>query len=171
MLSLIEQIRTGALWDFPGGVHPAENKKQSNKTELAHAAIPSEIVLPLKQHIGKAGNLLVAEGDYVLKGQPLTQSETGFTVPVHAPTSGTLTAIEPRTVAHPSGLSELCAVITPDGKDAWCERKPVADYQQDPPDALIDIIRLAGISGMGGAGFPTAKKIQSGFARTEILIV
>ncbi|WP_420788448.1 electron transport complex subunit RsxC [Vibrio alginolyticus] len=171
MLSLIEQIRTGALWDFPGGVHPAENKKQSNKTELAHAAIPSEIVLPLKQHIGKAGNLLVAEGDYVLKGQPLTQSETGFTVPVHAPTSGTLTAIEPRTVAHPSGLSELCAVITPDGKDAWCERNPVADYQQETPDALIDIIRLAGISGMGGAGFPTAKKIQSGFARTEILIV
>ncbi|WP_337161026.1 electron transport complex subunit RsxC, partial [Vibrio alginolyticus] len=171
MLSLIEQIRTGALWDFPGGVHPAENKKQSNKTELAHAAIPSEIVLPLKQHIGKAGNLLVAEGDYVLKGQPLTQSETGFTVPVHAPTSGTLTAIEPRTVAHPSGLSELCAVITPDGKDTWCERNPVADYQQETPDALIDIIRLAGISGMGGAGFPTAKKIQSGFARTEILIV
>ncbi|HCZ9259645.1 TPA: electron transport complex subunit RsxC [Vibrio alginolyticus] len=171
MLSLIEQIRTGALWDFPGGVHPAENKKQSNKTELAHAAIPSEIVLPLKQHIGKAGNLLVSEGDYVLKGQPLTQSETGFTVPVHAPTSGTLTAIEPRTVAHPSGLSELCAVITPDGNDAWCERNPVADYQQETSDALIDVIRLAGISGMGGAGFPTAKKIQSGFARTEILIV
>ncbi|MFB1096902.1 electron transport complex subunit RsxC [Vibrio diabolicus] len=171
MLSLIEQIRTGSLWDFPGGVHPAENKKQSNKTELVHAAIPSEIVLPLKQHIGKAGNLLVAEGDHVLKGQPLTQSETGFTVPVHAPTSGTLTAIEPRTVAHPSGLSELCAVITPDGNDTWCDRKPVADYKQETPDALIDIIRLAGISGMGGAGFPTAKKIQSGFARTEILIV
>ncbi|MCR9550580.1 electron transport complex subunit RsxC [Vibrio sp. RM-44-3] len=171
MLSLIEQIRTGSLWDFPGGVHPAENKKQSNKTELVHAAIPSEIVLPLKQHIGKAGNLLVAEGDHVLKGQPLTQSETGFTVPVHAPTSGTITAIGPRTVAHPSGLSELCAVITPDGNDTWCDRKPVADYKQETPDALIDIIRLAGISGMGGAGFPTAKKIQSGFARTEILIV
>ncbi|MCA2415718.1 electron transport complex subunit RsxC [Vibrio chemaguriensis] len=171
MLSLIEQIRTGSLWDFPGGVHPAENKKQSNKTELVHAAIPSEIVLPIKQHIGKAGNLLVAEGDHVLKGQPLTQSETGFTVPVHAPTSGTITAIEPRTVAHPSGLSELCAVITPDGNDTWCDRKPVADYKQETPDALIDIIRLAGISGMGGAGFPTAKKIQSGFARTEILIV
>ncbi|HHF3170052.1 TPA: electron transport complex subunit RsxC [Vibrio diabolicus] len=171
MLSLIEQIRTGSLWDFPGGVHPAENKKQSNKTELVHAAIPSEIVLPLKQHIGKAGNLLVAEGDHVLKGQPLTQSETGFTVPVHAPTSGTITAIEPRTVAHPSGLSELCAVITPDGNDTWSDRKPVADYKQETPDALIDIIRLAGISGMGGAGFPTAKKIQSGFARTEILIV
>ncbi|MHA2739827.1 electron transport complex subunit RsxC [Vibrio harveyi] len=171
MLSLIEQIRTGSLWDFPGGVHPAENKKQSNKTELVHAAIPSEIVLPLKQHIGKAGNLLIAVGDKVLKGQQLTASDSGFTVPVHAPTSGQVTAIEPRTVAHPSGLSELCAVITPDGNDAWCEKTPVADYTQESADALIDVIRLAGISGMGGAGFPTAKKIQSGIARTEILIV
>ncbi|MGR5210062.1 electron transport complex subunit RsxC [Vibrio rotiferianus] len=171
MLSLIEQIRTGSLWDFPGGVHPAENKKQSNKTELVHAAIPSEIVLPLKQHIGKAGNLLVAVGDTVLKGQQLTASDSGFTVPVHAPTSGQITAIEPRTVAHPSGLSELCAVITPDGNDTWGERTPVADYTEESADALIDVIRLAGISGMGGAGFPTAKKIQSGIARTEILIV
>ncbi|PQJ39792.1 electron transport complex subunit RsxC [Vibrio campbellii] len=171
MLSLIEQIRTGSLWDFPGGVHPAENKKQSNKTELVHAAIPSEIVLPLKQHIGKAGNLLIAVGDKVLKGQQLTASDSGFTVPVHAPTSGQVTAIEPRTVAHPSGLSELCAVITPDGNDIWCEKTPVADYTQESADALIDVIRLAGISGMGGAGFPTAKKIQSGIARTEILIV
>ncbi|MGR5445457.1 electron transport complex subunit RsxC [Vibrio jasicida] len=171
MLSLIEQIRTGSLWDFPGGVHPAENKKQSNKTELVHAAIPSEIVLPLKQHIGKAGNLLIAVGDIVLKGQQLTASDSGFTVPVHAPTSGQVTAIEPRTVAHPSGLSELCAVITPDGNDTWCEKTPVADYTQESADALIDVIRLAGISGMGGAGFPTAKKIQSGIARTEILIV
>ncbi|MCA0937871.1 electron transport complex subunit RsxC [Vibrio alginolyticus] len=171
MLSLIEQIRTGSLWDFPGGVHPAENKKQSNKTELVHAAIPAEIVLPLKQHIGKAGKLLVAAGDTVLKGQPLTQSETGFTAPVHAPTSGQITAIEPRTVAHPSGLSELCAVIKPDNKDTWCEKTPVADYTQESADALIDVIRDAGISGMGGAGFPTAKKIQSGVARTEILIV
>ncbi|EOV9522505.1 electron transport complex subunit RsxC [Vibrio parahaemolyticus] len=171
MLSLIEQIRTGSLWDFPGGVHPAENKKQSNKANLVRASIPAEIILPLKQHIGKAGNLLVSVGEHVLKGQALTQSETGFTVPVHAPTSGTITAIEPRTVAHPSGLSELCAVITPDGQDTWCKKSPIADYTQESADTLIDIIRLAGISGMGGAGFPTAKKIQSGIARTEILIV
>ncbi|EDP58195.1 electron transport complex subunit RsxC [Vibrio sp. AND4] len=171
MLSLIEQIRTGSLWDFPGGVHPAENKKQSNKTELVHAAIPSEIVLPLKQHIGKAGNLLIAVGDTVLKGQQLTASDSGFTVPIHAPTSGQVIAIEPRTVAHPSGLSELCAVIAPDGSDSWGNKTPVADYTQETADTLIDVIRLAGVSGMGGAGFPTAKKIQSGLARTEILIV
>ncbi|MDF2153869.1 electron transport complex subunit RsxC [Vibrio sp. CAU 1672] len=171
MLSLIEQIRTGSLWDFPGGVHPAENKKQSNKIELAHAAIPQEIILPLKQHIGKAGNLLIEAGEHVLKGQPLTSSDSGFILPVHAPTSGRVVAIEPRTVAHPSGLSEPCLVMIPDGKDEWAEKKPVTDYTEENAEALIDVIRLAGISGMGGAGFPSAKKIQSGLARTEIFIV
>ncbi|ENO1829332.1 electron transport complex subunit RsxC [Vibrio vulnificus] len=171
MLSLIEQIRTGALWDFPGGVHPTENKRQSNQQPLVHAALANEIVLPLKQHIGKPGNILVNVGDHVLKGQLLTQSNAGFTLPIHASTSGTITAIETRTVAHPSGLSEMCVVITPDGQDTWCEKQPVVDYSQQNSDYLLDVIRMAGISGMGGAGFPTAKKIQSGLGRTEILIV
>ncbi|MEZ8928820.1 MULTISPECIES: electron transport complex subunit RsxC [unclassified Vibrio] len=171
MLSLIEQIRTGSIWNFPGGVHPAENKKQSNTTDIVHARLPEEIVLPVKQHIGKPGNLLVAVGDAVLKGQQLTALETGFTLPVHAPTSGVITAIEPRTTAHPSGLSDVCVVIKPDGLDAWIEKNPVEDFSTKTSDELLDVIRQAGISGMGGAGFPTAKKLQSGLGRTDILIV
>ncbi|MFM2608553.1 electron transport complex subunit RsxC [Vibrio chagasii] len=171
MISLIEQIRTGSIWTFPGGVHPAENKKQSNTTDIVHARLPEEIVLPVKQHIGKPGNLLVATGDTVLKGQQLTALDTGFTLPVHAPTSGVITAIEPRTTAHPSGLSELSVVIKPDGLDAWIERNPVEDFSTKTSDELLDVIRQAGISGMGGAGFPTAKKLQSGLGRTDILIV
>ncbi|MEZ8485477.1 electron transport complex subunit RsxC [Vibrio splendidus] len=171
MISLIEQIRTGSIWNFPGGVHPAENKKQSNTTDIVHARLPEEIVLPVKQHIGKPGNLLVAVGDIVLKGQQLTALETGFTLPVHAPTSGVITAIEPRTTAHPSGLSEMCVVIKPDGLDAWIEKNPVEDFSTKTSDELLDVIRQAGISGMGGAGFPTAKKLQSGLGRTDILIV
>ena len=73
MLSLIEQIKSGALWDFPGGVHPPENKKQSVKSEIAKASIPQEIVLPVKQHIGKPGTITVEVGEQVLKGQPLTK--------------------------------------------------------------------------------------------------
>ncbi|CAH7006673.1 SoxR (2Fe-2S) reducing system protein RsxC [Vibrio chagasii] len=171
MISLIEQIRTGSIWSFPGGVHPAENKKQSNTTDIVHARLPEEIVLPVKQHIGKPGNLLVTAGDTVLKGQQLTALDTGFTLPVHAPTSGVITAIEPRTTAHPSGLSELSVVIKPDGLDAWIERNPVEDFSTKTSDELLDVIRQAGISGMGGAGFPTAKKLQSGLGRTDILII
>ncbi|MDP2489445.1 electron transport complex subunit RsxC [Vibrio splendidus] len=171
MISLIEQIRTGSIWNFPGGVHPAENKKQSNTTDIVHARLPEEIVLPVKQHIGKPGNLLVAVGDIVLKGQQLTALETGFTLPVHAPTSGVITAIEPRTTAHPSGLSDVCVVIKPDGLDSWVTKHPVEDFSTKTSDELLDVIRQAGISGMGGAGFPTAKKLQSGLGRTDILIV
>ncbi|MEF1186849.1 electron transport complex subunit RsxC, partial [Vibrio sinaloensis] len=171
MLSLIEQIRTGALWDFPGGIHPPENKRQSIQSPIARASLPSEIVLPVKQHIGKPGTITVNVGDEVKKGEALTKYDTSFMLPIHAPTSGKVVAIEHRTTAHPSGLSELCIVIHPDGEETWIDRECVEDYRQSSPDELIEIIRQAGISGMGGAGFPTAKKIQSGLARTEILIV
>ncbi|EKF9261262.1 electron transport complex subunit RsxC [Vibrio cholerae] len=171
MLSLIEQIKSGKLWDFPGGIHPFENKHQSNRQPIINASIPNELVLPLKQHIGKAGDLLVKVGDRVLKGQPLTQYTSTFMLPIHAPTSGIISAIEPRTVAHPSGLSELCIVLTPDQQEEWFDLQPQPDYQQLSPETLLELIRQAGISGMGGAGFPTAKKLQSGLSRTEILII
>ncbi|WP_195707995.1 electron transport complex subunit RsxC [Vibrio metoecus] len=171
MLSLIEQIKSGKLWDFPGGIHPFENKHQSSRQPIINASIPNELVLPLKQHIGKAGDLLVKVGDRVLKGQPLTQYTSTFMLPIHAPTSGVISAIEPRTVAHPSGLSELCIVLTPDQQEEWFELQPQPDYQQLSPETLLELIRQAGISGMGGAGFPTAKKLQSGLSRTEILII
>ncbi|ELL0576466.1 electron transport complex subunit RsxC [Vibrio cholerae] len=171
MLSLIEQIKSGKLWDFPGGIHPFENKHQSNRQPIINASIPNELVLPLKQHIGKAGDLLVKVGDRILKGQPLTQYTSTFMLPIHAPTSGVISAIEPRTVAHPSGLSELCIVLTPDQQEEWFDLQPQPDYQQLSPETLLELIRHAGISGMGGAGFPTAKKLQSGLSRTEILII
>ncbi|MCL9782606.1 electron transport complex subunit RsxC [Vibrio sp. S4M6] len=171
MLSLIEQIKSGAMWDFPGGIHPPENKTQSVQQPLIKASLAKEIVLPIKQHIGTPGNLTVSVGEKVLKGQALTHYNTSFMLPVHASTSGTITAIEPRTVAHPSGLQETCIVIKPDGEDKWIERKPCSDFLNESPDELIETIRKAGVSGLGGAGFPTAKKVQSGLARTEILIV
>ncbi|PCD88720.1 electron transport complex subunit RsxC [Vibrio mediterranei] len=171
MLSLIEQIKSGSLWDFPGGVHPQENKKQSNQSSIAKANIPNELVIPLKQHIGKPGDILVTVGERVLKGQPLSQVNAAFMLPIHAPTSGTIKAIEPRTIAHPSGLSDLSIVIEADQQDEWFDLNPCENYLDELPESLIERIRLAGISGMGGAGFPTARKIQSGLQRTEILIL
>ncbi|MEZ9915868.1 electron transport complex subunit RsxC [Vibrio breoganii] len=171
MLSLIEQIRSGHLWDFPGGIHPPEHKAQSLTHKIGRANIANEIVIPVKQHIGKEGDLLVKVGDSVLKGQPLTQYHTSLSLPVHASTSGVVTAIEPRTGCHPSGLPELSIVIKPDQKDTWIEHSGITDYQELSAEELVNVIRQAGISGMGGAGFPTARKLQSGFGRTDILII
>ncbi|WP_193000247.1 electron transport complex subunit RsxC [Vibrio litoralis] len=171
MLSLIEQIRHGMIWDFPGGIHPPENKIQSSTAPIVQAELPEEFVLPLKQHIGRPGDVCVNVGDKVLKGQQLTQANLAFMVPVHAPSSGTVTAIEKRTIAHPSGLSDLCIVIKPDGNDTWCEKKPVSNYLERDSEVLIEKIRQSGISGMGGAGFPTARKLHTGLAKTKILII
>ncbi|WP_063658260.1 electron transport complex subunit RsxC [Aliivibrio fischeri] len=172
MLSIIEQIKQGQLWDFHGGIHPEENKTISNQAAIQQAGIPSQLVLPLKQHIGGKGDILVSVGDVVLKGQPLTQGNIAMCVPIHAPTSGRITAIEPRTVAHPSGLTDLCIVIESDGEDRWIEdRTPIDDFSSVDPIDLIERIRQSGISGMGGAGFPTSRKIQSGIGKAEMLII
>lgn len=171
MQSIIEQIKHGKLWDFHGGIHPAENKAQSSQAPIAFAGIPHEIVLPLKQHIGTKGDIIVNVGDYVYKGQPLTQGDIAMCVPIHASTSGTITAIEERTTAHPSGLSDLCIVIKPDGKDTWFDLHPIADYELENSEDLINIIRLNGIAGLGGAGFPTARKLQGGLGQVDILII
>ncbi len=171
MLSIIEQIKQGQLWDFHGGVHPAENKAISNQAELRHAGVPQQLIIPLKQHIGSRGDIIIAVGDNVLKGQPLTQGDIAMCVPVHAPTSGTVTAIEQRTIAHPSGLTDLCIVIDSDGNDQWCEQSPVADYTAEDSADLIEKIRLSGIAGLGGAGFPTSRKLQGGLGKVDILII
>lgn len=148
------------LWSFPGGIHPAENKHQSTGRPIRKAAIPDRLVLPLQQHIGLPAEALVQPGDRVLKGQKIADVIDGMGVPVHAPTSGAIVAIERHPVPHPSGMTDWCIVLEPDGDDTWCELSPVADYRKLDRSTVLDLIRDAGISGMGGAGFPTNIKLR-----------
>ncbi|MCF2907306.1 electron transport complex subunit RsxC [Pseudoalteromonas sp. DL2-H2.2] len=172
METLLEQIEHGKLWQFPGGIHPPEQKSVSNQASIGRIPLPDYLVLPLKQHIGANGQLLVNKGDSVRKGQPLTRPGANWSLPVHAPTSGVISDIKPMPSAHPSALPELSIVLTPDGEDKWCELNPVADYTQLDKQALIDIIHHAGIAGMGGAGFPTYVKADSAKHKpVEFLVV
>ncbi|MFQ2236173.1 electron transport complex subunit RsxC [Aeromonas dhakensis] len=171
MQSLLERIKAGTLWDFHGGIHPPENKEQSSLTPVVDAGLPPQLIIPVRQHAGPAGDLLVRVGDRVKKGQPLTRHEKGRIVPVHASTSGTITAIGHHTVAHPSGLDDLCITLTPDGEDAWGERKGQADYWNLERGELLERIQQAGIAGLGGAVFPTHSKLDVRGQLTEILIV
>ena len=148
------------LWDFSGGVHPPENKQQSSQRPLRQAPVPEQIILPLQQHIGEPAEVIVSVGDHVLKGQKVADVTIGMGVPVHASTSGTIEAIEQRPVPHPSGMADWCVVLKPDGEDQWCELNPVSDYHQLEREQLLQVIRDAGISGMGGAGFPTDIKLR-----------
>nr|WP_290444402.1 electron transport complex subunit RsxC [Pseudoalteromonas sp. XMcav2-N] len=160
------------MWQFPGGIHPPEQKSVSNQASIGRIPLPDYLVLPLKQHIGANGQLLVNKGDSVLKGQALTRPGANWSLPVHAPTSGVISDIKPMPSAHPSALPELSIVLTPDGEDSWCELCPVSDYTQLDNQALIDIIHHAGIAGMGGAGFPTYVKADSAKHKpVEFLVV
>lgn len=171
MQSLLERIKAGNLWDFHGGIHPADNKLQSSQSPVVDAGLPPRLIIPLRQHAGPAGDLLVQVGDKVKKGQPLTRYAKGRIVPVHASTSGTITEIGNHTVAHPSGLGDLCVILTPDGEDAWGERNGKADYWNLERGELLERIQQAGVAGLGGAVFPTHSKLDGRGQLTEILIV
>jgi electron transport complex protein RnfC len=171
MQHLLERIKAGTLWDFHGGIHPPENKHQSSLTPVVDAGLPPQLIIPVRQHAGPAGDLLVQIGDKVKKGQPLTRYDKGRIVPVHASTSGTITAIGHHTVAHPSGLDDLCITLTPDGEDAWGEHQGKPDYWNLDRGELLERIQQAGIAGLGGAVFPTHSKLDGRGQLTEILIV
>ncbi len=147
MHSLLERIKAGTLWDFHGGIHPADNKLQSSQSPVVDAGLPPRLIIPLRQHAGPAGDLLVQVGDKVKKGQPLTRYAKGRVVPVHASTSGTITEIGNHTVAHPSGLGDLCVILTPDGEDEWGERNGKADYWNLERGELLERIQQAGGGG------------------------
>ena len=170
MLNLLNLFRKEKLWDFQGGIHPPEMKTQSNGTPLSQLPLPERFIIPLKQHIGHEGEICVAPGDKVLRGQPLTFGG-GRMLPVHAPTSGTIEEIAPHMTAHPSGLSELCIFLRADGEDRWTTLDPQPDYRALSREEAVKRIHNAGIAGLGGAGFPTATKLRGGLRGVKTLII
>ncbi|WP_339514817.1 electron transport complex subunit RsxC [Pseudomonas sp. RL_15y_Pfl2_60] len=148
-------------WDIPGGIHPPERKDLSTQTAIQPAPLPARLIVPLNQHIGVPAEPVIAVGEHVLKGQLIAKANGFVSVPVHAPTSGSISFIGPQPYPHVSGMLAPAIVIDSDGKDQWCELQPCADYRQLEPSALLELIRRAGISGLGGAGFPTAVKLTA----------
>jgi len=148
------------IFKFHGGVHPPENKAQSTQHTIGQLPLPEKLVLPLRQHVGNIPKIKVNIGDKVLKGQLLAEAEGTVSAAIHAPTSGTVSAIEDTTIPHPSGLPDRCITITPDGKESWIDLKP-QDWRKADRRALIASLRLSGIVGLGGATFPTHIKLRS----------
>ncbi|WP_115718113.1 electron transport complex subunit RsxC [Gallaecimonas mangrovi] len=162
MLTLLERLSSDQVFDFHGGIHPPEYKSLSNNKPIGKLPLAEELVVPLRQHLGEMGEVLVKANDRVLKGQPLSKALSVMGVPVHAPTSGTVISIENRPLTHASGLWDKAVVIKPDGQNQWAEKHPInAPFEADPAE-LLKALKNAGLSGMGGAGFPTGVKLGSG---------
>ena len=152
-------------WVTPGGVHPPENKHQSVTQGIGQLPIPEKLVIPLSQHIGAAAIPCVEVGQAVLKGQVIAKPAGVVSIPMHAPTSGTISAIEHRPIAHSSGMLAPCIEITSDAADTWIDHEGISDYEHISPAKLLEMVANAGISGMGGAGFPSAVKLNPGRQR------
>lgn len=152
-------MSTWLIHPLRGGVHPPQCKTLSNQQPIHSAPLPKQLIVPLLQHIGSRTEALVNVGDQVLKGQLIADSTSAISAAVHAPSSGTVSFIGPQPYPHVSGQLLDAIVIDTDGLDTWCPLEPVTDFTQATAAELLAKVRQAGISGLGGAGFPTAIKL------------
>ncbi|HUO83276.1 MAG TPA: electron transport complex subunit RsxC [Gammaproteobacteria bacterium] len=155
--------RAHRVWKFPGGLRLPPHKSASTAEPVATAEPPAVAVLPLSQHAGAASVPIVAAGRRVLAGEPVARANDGISAPLHAPTSGTILAIEDRQVPRPGGPVEPCVILEADGRDQRYEGyEPVDDPQALAPAEIRRLVHEAGIVGLGGAVFPAAVKLEAG---------
>jgi electron transport complex protein RnfC len=160
------------LWSFHGGIHPPQHKQESTVQPIGQSTIARELVIPLHQHIGESATPIVEVGEQVLKGQKIARAQGYVSASVHASSSGTVIAIEERPIPHPSGLSAHCIVIASDGADRWHSHRPEeCHYSEMEPSHLRNLIRSAGIVGLGGAGFPSFIKLNPTSHAIDTLIL
>ena len=143
---------------FAGGIHPYDGKELSKDKPIQDILPGSELVYPLSQHIGAQAKAIVAKGDRVLTGQKIAESGGFVSAPVYASVSGTVKAIEPRRVV--TGDMVMSIVVENDGLYEDVGFYPQAPLEKLGREEIIDIVREAGIVGMGGAGFPTHVKLS-----------
>lgn len=149
---------TERLSHFHGGLVLRHHKKMSCDHEMVEAGIPDKLLIALKANRGMQPKLVVEIGDTVLKGQVIAATENPSGLLVHAPTSGTIKALNRTVTAGPDAAEAPCLTLLPDGRDQWLELAPKT--LPESRDEIIARIRSAGIIGLGGAGFPTHGKYQ-----------
>jgi len=150
------------------------DSQQSNTIESL--PIFEHYIISLKQHAGSSANPCVNIGDHVLKGQLLAKASNIISAPVHAPTSGIISKIDYYQVPRPASKTEnckmeKCILLESDKNDKWCETTPISEYKNHDAQSLIDIIDKAGIVGLGGAGFPSATKMNNSYKHIHTLVI
>jgi electron transport complex protein RnfC len=160
------------LFDFPGGIHTRQHKKETTSQPVLQARLPKRLILPMQQHIGHPAEPIVKVGDKVFKGQILARPVTEISASVHAPTSGTIVSIAKYPVPHPSGLQDLCIVLEPDGLDQSRRKEQrFLNHEELSVEQLREVIHQAGIVGLGGAGFPSFIKLNPDAKKVETLLL
>ncbi len=145
-----------------GGVHPEENKLSHDIATVA-APLPKQAVFPLSQHIGAPAKAVVAKGDKVKVGTLIAEAGGFVSAPVYSSVSGTVAKID--TIIDATGYQKPVIIINVEG-DEWEESidrsdklETLADHPELTPEEIVERIKTAGVTGMGGAGFPTFIKL------------
>lgn len=135
-------------YDFPGGIYPPERKTRSNQQPLSRAVLPKQVTLALQQHAGRAAVPCVSVGDAVHVGSLIAKRDGMISANVHASLSGTITQINHDAIT-----------IASNGEDSWHALAPL-DWHTAAPAMLVERLAACGLTGLGGAGFPTHIKAQ-----------
>ncbi len=146
------------LSTFKKGLHPEDYKYLSRNQAIETLPLPDEVFLPLHQHIGATCEPLVKKGDRVKTGQIIANSSAYVSAPVHATVTGIVKDIEK--YYHPLGMREIMIHIHREGEDEWEYLPKIDDWKWTPKEELLQLIRDAGIVGLGGATFPTHVKLN-----------
>lgn len=144
---------------FHGGVHPNDMKAPTADKKIVEIDPSPEMVYPMTQHIGAPAKPIVEVGDYVYAGQKIAEAGGFVSACIHSTVSGTVKKIEKR--MHPNGLFVQSIVVEDDGEDKIDPSlKGHGDYRELSRDEILEIIKEAGIVGLGGATFPTHVKLS-----------
>ena len=158
-----------------GGVHPDENKL-THEVPTKVAALPKQAIFPLSQHIGAPAKPVVAKGDKVKVGTLLAEAGGFVSAPIYSSVSGTVLKID--TSFDATGYRKPVIIINVEG-DEWEETidrsdklETLADHPELTPEEIVERIKVAGVTGMGGAGFPTFIKLcPPPTAKAECVII
>ena len=156
---------------FKGGVHPDYNKELARGKAIERMPVPAELVVSMSQHLGAPAKCIVKAGDFVTRGQLIGEKNGFISVLVRAPADGLVKAVEKR--PGPTGAKADAVILdttqpppppNPDNPvNPFKTPTPILpplDWKTASREELLSRVEQAGICGMGGAGFPTAVKLN-----------
>ena len=146
-----------SILTFKGGIHPYEGKELSKDSEIKDYLPKGDVVISMSQHIGAPAKPIVKPGDKVLAGQLIGEAAGFVSANIHSSVSGTVKAIEKRLLVN--GSKAECIVIENDGKFEEIKYEKPAPLEKLSKEDIINLVKKAGVVGMGGAGFPTSVKL------------
>ena len=165
----VKAIRAKSLDGWYGGVHPVEGKEPTEHLSLVRFPEPETVIIPMSMHLGAPATPIVSVGDKVKLGQKIGEAAGFISAPVHSSVSGEVIAI--CDCPHATRGTCLSVVIKSDGLNTPDESiQPNKPLDELTPDEIIEIVKNAGIVGMGGAGFPTYVKLKPGKPIEAVLL-